>query len=331
MLKLNDLKTSFLSLFHGKQKEYFSVDNLEDLKKDLDTDSAMERHTHMSSDVDFDSSEKIGAALESFADQGPNEAASNLKSERPVFSKVNIIFTVVLVLSLVGFSSSNWMMRNHLGQLTATTADLQSSLTAMHEEKIASENNMLARIAGLEDSFRQVRLKLGQQSGDDSLVALELRLVEAEKEISRLRLVMHSTTKHKRIKRAKAPVVTQKIQRTANAAKHTPPKPKTALASRTPPVSTSTHSPPISKSSGQNNWFVNLATRSDELAADSELKKIRASGMMAGKHGVNVRGKKYWRLSVAGFPSRQAAHKFIQNVAAKHGFPDAWVYQMSSR
>jgi len=307
------------------EKEPSLGDNLEDLKKDLDTDSSMARHTHMSSDIDFDSSEKIGAALESFADQEPDKATTNLKPDRPVFSKVNAIFTAVLVLSLVGFSSTNWMMHKHLGQLTATTADLQSSLTAMQENKAKSENNMLARIAGLEDSFRQVRLKLGQQSGDDSLVALELRLVEAEKEISRLRLVMHSTTKNKRIRRAKAPVVTRKPKLVANASKHTPPK----TTNRTP-ISTSTHSLPISKGSEQN-WFVNLATRSDEFAADSEIKKMRKAGMMAEKHGVKVRGKKYWRLSVAGFSSRQAAHKFIQNVAAKRGFPDAWVYQMSSR
>jgi len=283
----------------------------------------------VTSDMNFDSPKDIGAALESFADQNPSAAAQSPKYGQPVFSKLNLMFTVVLMVSVIGFSGANWMMYKRLTQLSTTTADLQSKFADIDTNKHKGEKNMQRRLAGLEESFRQVRLKIGQQSGDDQLVALELRLVEAEKEISRLRLVMHSTIKHKRIRYTKTLV---KKSRPAHAS--IKPKPeKTTLVSSNHKTKTRpkpTPSTPISKKP-KGNWFVNLATRSDESAADSELKKIRQSGMMAEKHGVQMHGNKYWRLSVSGFPSREAAHAFIRNVAARHGFPDAWVYQMSSR
>jgi len=296
-------------------KKQHSPDNSFDgLKNDLDTDSAMQRHARLSSDINSDFVEKMGAGPESFMHQGLNNAVKDSKPEHPVFSRLNAIFTSILVISLAGFSISNWMTHKQVAQLTTATADVQSRLAGMDSDK--DKKRMENRMAGLEDSFRTIRLRLGQQPSDDGLVTLKLRLADAEKEIARLRLIMGSAIKQARTGRSK---VTHAGQRTRTA-RSTKKAPKATLASHVP-----THRMLALTNPGQS-WIVNLETTGSESAAESALTKMHGFGIMAKKHEVERRGKKYWRLSVAGFRSRQAASEFVQNIAAKHGFADAWIY-----
>ena len=88
-------------------KEPHSPDNSFDgLKNDLDTDSAMQRHARLSADINSDFVEKTEANPESFTAQNLNKTVKDSRHEHPVFSRLNAIFTSILIISLAGFSIS---------------------------------------------------------------------------------------------------------------------------------------------------------------------------------------------------------------------------------
>ena len=167
------------------KKLYVADNSFEGLKKDLDTDFSRARHTHSSPGIKSDPAEKMAPNIESHINQDMNGAIRNSGSE-PVFSRLNGIFMIILVICLAGFSFSNWMMHKQVARLTAATTDVQSRLTEiMDAEK--GKKRIKNRVAALEDHFRKIRIRLRRQSGDEGMKTFERHLAQAKKEVARLR------------------------------------------------------------------------------------------------------------------------------------------------
>ncbi len=299
------------------KKRYVADNGFEGLKKDLDTDFSRVRHTHSSPGIKSDPAKKMAPNIESYTNQNMDESIKNSRSE-PIFSRLNGIFMIILVICLAGFSFSNWMMHKQVARLTAAITDVQSRLTeTMDAEK--GKNRIKNRIAALEDHFIKIRIRLRRQSGDEGMKTFERHLAQAEKEVARLRSDMDSALEQGPIGHSEGASAGRK-PRTAPVTMKTP---KFVSTGRVP-MQASAHHAQTRKDHGHL-WVVNLAVRHSASAADGELKKIRGFGIMAEKYPVESRGKKYWRLRVAGFRSLEAARKFVRHVAAKHGYGDAWI------
>lgn len=74
-------------------------------------------------------------------------------------------------------------------------------------------------------------------------------------------------------------------------------------------------------------WVVNLASLSTREQAQIGLKKLKNSGVQSDIQETIVNGATVYRLSVAGFASRNAAMQFINKAKSQYGFSGGWVWQ----
>ncbi len=75
----------------------------------------------------------------------------------------------------------------------------------------------------------------------------------------------------------------------------------------------------------QPNWVVNLSSYSTRSSAESEQKRLRALGVEAIVRQTQVDEKTWFRVSIEGFSSREAAENYIQNQLDRTTPGEAWV------
>ena len=85
----------------------------------------------------------------------------------------------------------------------------------------------------------------------------------------------------------------------------------------------------VAAAPARDNWHVNLASHTAPGIANALVDRIRAAGFDAALQRVNHNGRQYWRVYVRGFPSRQAAMRQAENIAARLGLKDYWISKTS--
>ncbi len=72
-------------------------------------------------------------------------------------------------------------------------------------------------------------------------------------------------------------------------------------------------------------WKVNLVSVTSEAAARKEVKRLRELGIKANYTMLNIKGKPWYRIQVAGYASKEEALKAARELGDRLGMKDIWV------
>lgn len=86
---------------------------------------------------------------------------------------------------------------------------------------------------------------------------------------------------------------------------------------------------PAKKSDVSSAWHIHLASLSARDEADRLVEHARAKGIDATQEHVEVNGKRYWRVLVKGFQSRDEAKSHAMLLKDKLGLRDFWISRES--
>jgi cell division septation protein DedD len=85
------------------------------------------------------------------------------------------------------------------------------------------------------------------------------------------------------------------------------------------------NTPPVAAQDIKDTWFINIASLRIKDEADRIVERVRRKGIDAAQKHVLVNGKKYWRVSVRGFPSSDEAKSHAILVKDILGIKEVWV------
>jgi cell division septation protein DedD len=85
------------------------------------------------------------------------------------------------------------------------------------------------------------------------------------------------------------------------------------------------NAPPVKVQDVKDTWFINIASLRIKDEADRIVERVRKKGIVAAQKHVLVNGKKYWRVSVRGFPTSAEAKSYATMVKDKLGLKEVWI------
>jgi len=210
----------------------------------------------------------------------------------------------VIAVSLAGFTASNWMARQRMGELAAQIKKMEIRL-----DRITKQDTNHRK------PERGIRLTaLSKQPNESEIRQLKAQVLAIEQSIA----VLNQSIQDMRRPVSKAgEAVTLKTE-PAQSGKHANTK------KLLPVMSEKNNSREVKQKSV---WVVNLISLSNEETAEKRLGKIRKAGILARKHKVTVRGKTFYRLSTGCFKDISGARAYIRGIAIKAGYVNAWPSQ----
>lgn len=85
------------------------------------------------------------------------------------------------------------------------------------------------------------------------------------------------------------------------------------------------NTPPGTVQDVKDTWFINIASLRIKDEADRIVERVRKKGIDAAQKHVLVNGKKYWRVSVRGFPSSDEAKSHATLIKNMLGLKEVWI------
>ena len=219
---------------------------------------------------------------------------------------------VVVILSLVGFTVSNWMIRQQVEELTEQIE--------MIEARLDQATNMAADRDALKRNSKDVSEPASQPQETETrkLTAQVAEIVQTVGALQR------SLDEMQRLRPAPAePRLQGKNQST----------PQDKDANQETKKNKSGEKAVTPNSVGENEgiekrkktWTVYLKALEDEESADRELAKLKEAGILAEKRKIKARGKVLYQLTAGRFDWTADGRAFIRDVAIKAGYKDAWL------
>jgi TolA-binding protein len=206
-------------------------------------------------------------------------------------------------------------------------AALDQKIKASEQLQALQTKTLKQQIRDSEKKNTQQALKLKQHAN-----AISLKLEGLSNKVSKLAAAKSKKTAIKRLPAKIRPVKKVKAKRVA--AKPTAAKRPASSATKNAhgkenfdpfvPIHSSAAAP-ASFPAKKGEYAVILRSMGSEKAAVKELARIRGMGIAADSIPVQIRGKKWYRIWVTGFPDIQTALKQKKMLSKKLGIHDAWI------
>jgi len=222
----------------------------------------------------------------------------------------------IVLLSLIGFTASNWMLRQQMGELDGRVRQAETRMNAMARMEAGRHASGVSAAKQSATEYHAIALEIKQlKTRTQDIKPLQEQALEIRRSIVALE---HSVVEIKRSVAAQAEFLAQKKKA---------PFQQTKISSRDveKPVTVVAEKPRIKKKKGRGGWIVNLIILANEKSADRELEKLRKGGIQAEKHPIRMRGKVMYQLRAGGFSGMADARAFIRDIAARVGYKDAWL------
>jgi len=222
----------------------------------------------------------------------------------------------IVVLSLGGFTASNWMLRQQMGELAERVKQAETRLNGIAGMEAGRHESGASAAKQSETEYHAIALEIKQlKTRTQDIKPLQEQALEIRRSIVALE---HSVVEIKQSVVAQAEFLAQKkkvhLQQNKRSGRDVE-KSVTVVAEK----------PRIKKKKGRGGWIVNLIILANEKSADRELEKLREGGIQAEKRPIRIRGKMMYQLRADGFAGMADARAFIRDIAARAGYKDAWL------
>jgi len=244
------------------------------------------------------------------------------------------VAVVIVILSLIGFTASNWMLHKQTNMLAAQIESVEARL-----DKAAS--------AGRDDKGRKAAV-IRQTDPETNKHEIEIRqLADQVSEITQTVAALRSSLgEMSRLRSGPAAAKLQEKKLPApseNVAGQDTKKNKSGVEENKliiPPKNIAGQEKKVEPGAGvvkldgagkgtvrkhKGVWTVYLVALEDEKLADEELAKLKKAGISARKSKIRAHGKVYYQLRTGRFEWTADGRAFIRDVAIKAGYKSAWL------
>ncbi len=220
---------------------------------------------------------------------------------------------VIVILSLIGFTASNWMLRKQTKILAAQIESVEARL-----DKVAS--------AGGDHKGRKAPVIRQSDPGNQKHEIQIRQLTDQVSEITQTVAALRSSLGEMLRSRPGAPAA-PKLQE-----KKLPAPSENIAGQDIRENKPGVKAVQVNSAGGKGNvvkrkgvWTVYLVALEDEKLADEELAKLKKAGISARKSKIRAHGKVYYQLRTGRFEWTDDGRAFIRDVAIKAGYKDAWL------
>ncbi len=214
----------------------------------------------------------------------------------------------------------------------ADTIELVSNTGRIDDGAESSKSgNVLNRATSQFYTQSQIKQLIAEKLAENT----DADIKEINQRINTLNETVKKITRVEGPGKARRPEVTPKPKKTVSKAKERQPVIKSYKTPKTnKPAATKNkqRASAISDSESKNTqgkakgiWAVNLMSVKERSIADKQLSKFKKQGVAAVVKSVKIKGKRWYRIQVTGFKTRQQAQTYAKSVKSKLSLSGTWV------
>ena len=230
---------------------------------------------------------------------------------------------IFMLLSMLALAYMQYRTENRITALDEALlqreqgADLSIS-TAMHSQQ--QLDKLQRSIHSLSTQMQQLRTGVGQNAVNTQAGQASGNQAVAE----RLEQLQHNTEAALQRNREAIESLQQRLLAMPSKPALPPAGKKHMETAGTSPAAGKDRETPARTRVGASAWKVNLAALSSRQQARMAMQRLQGTGVNPLIEEIEVKGRKVYRLSVDGFPTKAAARRFVDK-ARRYGFDKGWI------